>query len=108
MDIKLENHNYSFHVLFTLRKEISPVLYFGGIEILIETQINYLGLILDKRLTWGSHLKSTRKKLNTRLYLLRSILKSNLSLNNKLIIYKSILRPIWAYGIQIWGFAKAS
>jgi hypothetical protein len=29
--------------------------------------------------------------------------KSKLSTNNKLIIYKAILKPIWTYGIQFWG-----
>jgi len=102
------NVEKSYHIPFTLRKEISPVLHFEGKAIPMETHIKYLGLILDKRLTWGPHLKATRKKLNSRLHLLRPILKSNLSLNNKIIIYKSMLRPIWAYGVQIWGCAKPS
>jgi hypothetical protein len=29
--------------------------------------------------------------------------KTKLSTNNKLIIYKAILKPIWTYGIQLWG-----
>jgi hypothetical protein len=29
--------------------------------------------------------------------------KSKLSTNNKLLIYKVILKPIWTYGIQLWG-----
>uniref|UniRef100_A0A0K8T2N3 RNA-directed DNA polymerase from transposon X-element n=2 Tax=Lygus hesperus TaxID=30085 RepID=A0A0K8T2N3_LYGHE len=33
---------------------------------------------------------------------------SHLSLHNKLLIYKQILRPIWTYGIQLWGCAKKS
>jgi len=41
------NVEKSFHVPFTLRKEISPVLHFEGIPIPIETQIKYLDLILD-------------------------------------------------------------
>jgi hypothetical protein len=28
---------------------------------------------------------------------------SNLGTNNKLLIYKAILKPIWTYGIQLWG-----
>jgi hypothetical protein len=28
--------------------------------------------------------------------------KSKLSINNKLLIYKVILKPIWTYGIQLW------
>jgi hypothetical protein len=34
--------------------------------------------------------------------------KSKLSINNKLLIYETILRPIWAYGIQLWGTASTS
>jgi hypothetical protein len=34
--------------------------------------------------------------------------KSNLSLENKTLIYKCILKPIWTYGIQLWRCAKPS
>jgi hypothetical protein len=34
--------------------------------------------------------------------------KSKLSTNNKLFIYKTILKPIWTYGIQLWGTASTS
>jgi hypothetical protein len=32
----------------------------------------------------------------------------SLSLHNKLLIYKQILKPVWTYGIQIWGCTKPS
>jgi hypothetical protein len=31
-----------------------------------------------------------------------------LSASNKLLIYKTILKPIWTYGIQLWGTASTS
>jgi hypothetical protein len=31
-----------------------------------------------------------------------------LSLPNKLLLYKTTLKPIWAYGIQLWGTASTS
>jgi hypothetical protein len=31
-----------------------------------------------------------------------------LSLHNKLLLYKQILKPVWTYGIQIWGCTKQS
>jgi hypothetical protein len=31
-----------------------------------------------------------------------------LSINNKLLVYKVILKPIWAYRIQLWGSASIS
>jgi hypothetical protein len=34
--------------------------------------------------------------------------KSKLSTNNKLLIYKAILKPIWTYGIQLWGTTSNS
>jgi hypothetical protein len=34
--------------------------------------------------------------------------KSRLSLCNKILLYKTILKPIWTYGIQLWGAASTS
>jgi hypothetical protein len=34
--------------------------------------------------------------------------KSKLSTNNKLLGYKAILKPIWTYGIQLWGTTSNS
>jgi hypothetical protein len=33
---------------------------------------------------------------------------SQLSLSNKLLLYKTIFKPIWTYGIQLWGTASTS
>jgi hypothetical protein len=34
--------------------------------------------------------------------------KSKLSIINKLLVYEVILKPIWTYGIQLWGSASIS
>jgi hypothetical protein len=34
--------------------------------------------------------------------------KSQLSLENKLLVYKVILKPVWTYGIQLWGIGSNS
>jgi hypothetical protein len=34
--------------------------------------------------------------------------KSHLSISNKLLAYKVILKPIWTYRIQLWGSASIS
>jgi hypothetical protein len=34
--------------------------------------------------------------------------KSKLSTSNKLLIYKTLLKPIWTYGIQLWGTDSTS
>jgi len=33
---------------------------------------------------------------------------SKLTTENKLLMYKAILKPIWSYGVQLWGCAKPS
>jgi hypothetical protein len=40
------------------------------------------------------------------IYLFRR--KSQLSLSNKILLYKTILNPIWTYGIQLFGTASTS
>jgi len=33
---------------------------------------------------------------------------SPLSLENKLLVYKTVLKPVWTYGIELWGCASKS
>lgn len=34
--------------------------------------------------------------------------RSQLSLENTLLIYKVIFKPMWTYGVQLWGIASSS
>jgi hypothetical protein len=79
------------------------------VQIPQENHVKYLGLHLDQRLTCHNYIFAKRKQLGislTKLYWLLGR-KSNLSTNNKLI-YKAILKPIWTYGIQLWGTTSIS
>ena len=102
------NESKSVQVTFSLRNLDAPPVTINNLLIPTANEVKYLGLILDKRLTWCPHIKHKRKTVNSRLHILRPLLKSKLSLSNKLIIYKSIIRPVWTYGIQLWGTAKPS
>jgi hypothetical protein len=33
---------------------------------------------------------------------------SELSVHNTIILYKQVIRPVWSYGIQLWGCANKS
>ena len=102
------NETKSTHVTFTLRNSDCPPVMLNNKVLPTANEVKYLGLTFDKRLTWGPHLKLKRKQVNSRLHLLRPLLKSKLSLTNKVTIYKVIIRPVWLYGIQIWGSSKPS
>jgi len=73
---KIEKWASNWKIPFTLTNETSPVLHFEGMKITTKTQIKYLGLTLNKHLTWGPHLEATRKILYRRLHLFRPILIS--------------------------------
>ena len=65
---------------------------------------------LDRRLNWNRHNSALRKHLDLRTKELYWIIGKHcpLSLNNKLVIYKAILKPAWTYGIELWGCASPS
>ncbi|KAL4127024.1 hypothetical protein QTP88_011222 [Uroleucon formosanum] len=102
------NESKSSFVTFALRPLNCPPISMNNTIIPHSNEVKYLGLIFDRRLTWSSHLKDKRKKLNSRLHLLRPLLRSNLPLPLKLILYKTLLQPLWVYGVVIWGSAKQS
>jgi hypothetical protein len=57
-----------------------------------------------------AHVKKKREKLDLRYKKMYWLIgrNSSLSLHNKLLIYKQILKPVWTYGIELWGCTKPS
>ena len=93
--LKINEAKYT-HVTFTLRWGNSPQLYFHHNNIPQADSIRYLGLHLDKRLTWKHHIAATRKHLVLKTRELYWIIgkHSVLSLTNRVLIYKAILKPV--------------
>jgi hypothetical protein len=107
--IKINQAKYA-HVRFTTTRAICPQVTMNNAPNPMPTTVKYLGLHLDRRLTWSTHIITKRLHLNLKL---RSMYwlpghKSQLSLTNKLLLYKCVLKPVWTYGIQLWGCAKPS
>lgn len=102
------NETKSIHMTFSLRPQNCPQIFYNGKTIPHQKEAKYLGLILDRRLTWGPHLKEKRKQLNSRLHMIRPLFFSKIHISNLLTLYKSLLQPIWSYGVLFWGTAKPS
>jgi hypothetical protein len=99
------NEIKSVHVTFTTQRATCPPVHINDVQIPQEDHVKYLGLHLDRQLTWHPHIFTKRKQLGislTKMYWLLGR-KSKLSISNKLLIYKAILKPIWTYGIELWG-----
>jgi hypothetical protein len=82
----------------------------NNVQLLCEEYVKCLGLHLGRKLTWQHHIFTKWKHLGVTLstiyWLFRR--KSQPSLNNKLLLYKTILKLISTYGIQLWGTASTS
>ncbi|VVC44231.1 Reverse transcriptase domain [Cinara cedri] len=100
-DIKI-NESKSAHCTFTFRHSNCPTITLNNIPIPPTQNIRYLGLHLDRRLTWAYYIHTKRITLNNRSRQLRLLLTSkHVNLNNKILIYKLLLKPIWSYGVQL-------
>ncbi|GBP06782.1 RNA-directed DNA polymerase from mobile element jockey [Eumeta japonica] len=100
------NEQKCVHVTFTLPRKTCPPTQ-------VVTQhscVKYLGIHLDQRLTWKFHIKAKLTQMKLKLAQLHWLIgrNSTLSLDCKLLIYKSLMKPIWFYGAQLWGTASAS
>lgn len=105
------NERKSCNVTFTLRKaDPQYKVYINDQPIPQVDTAKYLGMHLDARLNWKHHVrqKAAQIRLKTRqLYWLIGR-KSCLDLYSKKLVYQAIIRPIWTYGVQLWGCTKKS
>lgn len=100
----------SVHVTFTLRKETCPVVTLNCKVFPQDYSAKYLDMHLDRKLTWQKLIWTKRKLLDGRLRSLKWFLgrQSQLNPNNKMVVFKTTIKPIWTYGIQLWGMASNS
>ena len=107
--IKL-NEGKSVHVNFTNRKTKYLPVVINRQAIPHENSAKYLGMTLDSKLRWKVHVKKKRIELEHKFRKMYWLLgrRSELSVHNKLLLYKQVLKPVWTYGVQLWGCTKKS
>ena len=77
-----------------------PIIY-NNTTIEHVTNFNFLGVIMDKKLTWKHHIDVICSKLIKVIYILRSI-KNIVTSNTMRTIYFSLIQPPLIYGITSW------
>ena len=104
------NATKSIQVTYTLNKSTCPPVTLNNVSMAQSDSAKYLGIHLDRRLTWQQHIFTKRKQLGLKLTSLNHLIgkDSQMSIDNKILIYKAIVKPIWTYGIQLWGTAAKS
>ena len=65
---------------------------------------------MDSKLNCKHHIAAKCKRIKLKLHELNFLLNrySPLSLSNKILIFKVVIKPIWTYGLEIWGTTATS
>jgi hypothetical protein len=101
------NVSKSIAMLFTRRRiQIPrPVALFGEPIVWVDTA-RYLGVTLDKRLTWWTQIDQVRKKASQRLGVLDPLLnRSGLSIRNGVLLFRQLIRSVMDYACPVWRSA---
>jgi hypothetical protein len=102
--IKL-NELKSEHIHYTNKKIRQQPIFIHGTKFPYANTAKYLGMTLDAKLRWKEHIKKKRDELNIKFRKMYWLLgrNSELSVHNKLTLNKQVIRPVWSYGVQLWG-----
>lgn len=83
-------------------KENNQLILFNKI-IPTVTKATYLGLTINKNLTWTDHVKNIKNKANAAVNKLHILLnQQKLSIKLKKLLYTSMIRPILTYASPAW------
>ena len=82
----------------------------GTFSFPFKTQVKYLGIIFDKKLTWKPFIESITTKCNKGINFLKMVTKTwwGADVKTALVFYKSYIRSIIDYGCTLYGSASKS
>lgn len=85
-------------------------LKINGTNICWSNEIKYLGMVLDKRLTFKNHFSYVTEKAEKIIRILYGLInrKSKLKTKIKKTIYVTIIRPLLLYGCEVWRSVATS
>lgn len=89
------------------RPHVLPNLKLFDSDIPWKTDLKYLGVTFDKTLTFNKHIKNVSTRGRQVMAQMFPLLNkhSKLSPKNKLLLYKTIIRPTMLYACPAWGQA---
>ena len=100
----LLNVNKTKELVFDFRRnrlDITPVVIDNS-PVDICQQVKYLGVIIDDRLNWTSHIDYVVSKCHQRMYFLRLLSSFNVSSTILRTFYHSFIESVVSYNIVLW------
>ena len=97
-----ESHNCSRTIPFVGNKHMTRAIYINGQQLKEVSETKFLGVILDNKLDWTSHIHHLNKKLRSAAALLSRI-RHWIPEEQYLKIYHALFESHLTYGISVWG-----
>ena len=100
---KLTESSYCSRTIpFVGNRHISKAIYINGQQLKEVSETKFLGVILDNKLDWNSHIHHLNKKLRSAAALLSRI-RHWIPEEHYLKIYHALFESHLTYGITVWG-----
>ena len=99
------NADKSYAIMFTkTRKPITEKVKLKDKPLEWQNSIKYLGITIDKKLTWNIHIENIYQKANIALARCKRAVSTTWGLTLKAAywIYTAVIRPILSYGCLVW------
>lgn len=104
------NHSKSNVISFCLRqqqKEVLPIVMMDDTILEQTNSTNFLGMHLDRGLTWINHIDSICSRVSSGIYALRNLAKY-CSIEVLRTAYFGLIYPHILYGLRLWGSCAKS
>lgn len=95
-------------VMFTKKhtKNYTKKIKINSIDVEYSDTVKYLGITLDKSLTWTPHLELKMKKCTKHMNMLRALIRTKVGPNPKITrwAFTGIVRPALTYACHLWVY----
>ena len=110
IELSVGKSKITLYVNYTLRKSVYCPVMLDQQIIPQNDAAKYLGMHIDSRLNWKHHVRQKKLQIKDKLRKLYWLIgrHSVLDLTSKRLLYVAIIKPIWTYGIQMWGCSSNS
>ena len=87
-----------------------PQFSLGGVQIPVRSEVKYLGLIFDSKLTWMPHLRNLKNRCSKAMDILRVVSRQKWGADRTVLLrlYRALIRSKLDYGCQAYGSASNS
>ena len=86
------------------KSELAKSLEIKGIKVPESDNVKYLGMLIDKNLSWEAHISQICRKISKTIGMLGRV-KNFLNIRSKTLLYDSLVKSHLLYGIELWGKA---